>query len=393
MNPKTKNIILGVVVVLVVASIAYIEYTKPPGISQSQIKSIAAAPSSLGSASSTASSTASVALLQQIEATDQSEGYQPAVELVDPTGFINTAPFKLSDLVGKKVILLDFWTYSCINCIRTLPYLNAWYQKYKDYGLVIVGIHTPEFDFEKDYSNVSNAVNTYGVQYPVVLDSNYGTWDAYQNNYWPCEYLIDIGGYVVHNQIGEGDYATTEAAIQAALKNRAAVYGLPDDIPTGTVSPSNAVSMDVSKVTSEETYFGSQRNGFLTNGVQDKNGIQQLSIPATIRPDSLYLGGTWNFENQFAENTSTSGAKIVFEYGAKNLYFVASSDKGVTIKVLRDGQPLGSSSGADVSATSSTAFIKSQRLYNLIQGSDYGQHTIEIDIEGAGLDAYTFTFG
>lgn len=381
---------------LIVGSIVYIEYTKP-SISPSQIKSVGISSSQNASsttATSTGISSAVYAAIEQIAQQDNQAGDSPAVELVDPTGFINTQPFTLSSLVGKKVILLDFWTYSCINCVRTIPYLEAWYQKYSPYGLVIVGIHTPEFDFEKDISNVQTAVQKYGITYPVVLDSNMGTWDAYQNEYWPADYLINIAGYIVDKQFGEGNYAETESAIQSALEQRAQVYGLPNNIPTGTVSPSSTINVNFSGITTEETYFGANRNEFLANGNQNTTGTQTLTIPGSgITQDALYLGGTWDFEPQFAENQDASGDKILLEYGAKNVYMVAGSAQGVTIKVLMDGKPLGSDAGSDVSPTSSTAFIKAERLYNLIQNSSYGEHTIEIDIEGSGLQAYTFTFG
>ena len=157
-----------------------------------------------GSSATSASSAAIAASRASIIAQKELE-YPMAKEFVDPTGFINSAPFTLSSLVGKKVVLIDFWTYSCINCVRTIPYLNAWYAKYKNEGLEIVGVHTPEFDFEKDYSNVAAAVQQLGIQYPVVLDSNMGTWDAYQNIYWPADYLIDIDGFIPYTSVGEGD--------------------------------------------------------------------------------------------------------------------------------------------------------------------------------------------
>ena len=182
-------------------------------------------------------STAGQAELAQLAAADKAAGDQPAVEIADPTGFINTSStFTLSSLIGKKPILLDFWTYSCINCVRTIPYLDAWYQKYAGSGLEIVGIHTPEFDFEKNIANVQNAVTQYGIKYPVVLDSDQGTWNAYNNLYWPNEYLIDMAGYIVHEQVGEGNYSETEAAIQKVLQQRATILGLdPGAIPTGTI--------------------------------------------------------------------------------------------------------------------------------------------------------------
>ena len=164
-----------------------------------------------------ANSPAVLTALQSLAKTDQASDFDPAREIQDPTGFVNaSSSFRLANLIGHDVILLDFWTYSCINCIRTLPYLTAWYGKYKDYGLVVVGIHTPEFDFEKNIANVEAAATQYGIKYPIVLDSNYGTWDAYGNLYWPHEYLIDMAGYIVHDQVGEGNYAETESKIPAA---------------------------------------------------------------------------------------------------------------------------------------------------------------------------------
>ena len=143
---------------------------------------------------------------------EKSKRYSVAKEITTPDGFINTdgKPVTIGEFVGKKVVLLDIWTYSCINCQRTTPYLNAWYEKYKDDGLVIIGLHTPEFEFEKVYQNVLDATNRLGIKYPVVLDNDYSTWNAYQNRFWPRKYLIDIDGFVVYDHIGEGAYEETE---------------------------------------------------------------------------------------------------------------------------------------------------------------------------------------
>jgi thiol-disulfide isomerase/thioredoxin len=157
--------------------------------------------------------------------------------------------------------LLDFWTYSCINCQRTIPYLNAWYAKYKDAGLEIIGVHTPEFDFEKKYENVAAAVRKFGIQYPVVMDSNNRTWNAYGNMYWPEHYLIDINGLVVDRHIGEGGYAETEAKIQQLLTERKDALNDSVAIPTGTVDITSTIQAN-----SPETYFGATRNEYLTNG-------------------------------------------------------------------------------------------------------------------------------
>lgn len=329
--------------------------------------------------------------------------YKRAQEIVSPSGFINLpagqTPLTLSSLVGKKVILVDFWTYSCINCQRTTPYLNAWYEKYsasggsasggKDQGLEIVGIHTPEFMFEKDRENVAEAVARMGIKYPVVQDNDYGTWFAYGNRYWPRKYLVDIDGFIVYDHIGEGGYEETEAQIQRALAERAQVLGLNTAIKTGTVSAN--VDTPTGGPISPETYFGSARNEFLTNGTGGVPGEQTLTISGPPSLGGFYLGGTWNFADEYAEN-KTAGAKIVYRYLAKNVYFVASSLSGAKVTVLRDGVPVSAEvAGADVQNGSVT--IQSDRLYHLIHESTPGEHTLELIIESPGLKAFTFTFG
>lgn len=396
---------LVALLVVIVGVIAYIDAAKPKHLSPSSAPDIAlpspsVVPSGAPGAQTATSASATVqktpvaqnrAAIQAKEAAEYSRGK----ELVGIAGYINSGPFTLSDYVAKgNVVLVDFWTYSCINCQRTIPYLNAWYQKYKNQGLVIVGVFSPEFDFEKDYNNVSAAVKKFGIQYPVALDNDMQTWDAYSNEYWPAEYLINNDGFIVHNDIGEGNYAETEQAIQAALKARDAELGLPDTVPTGLVSPSGAVAMDSSLVLSPETYFGSNRNEYLSNGTHAAVGSQTLTLPnqSKMVGNALYLDGVWNFESEYAESTSPT-AKIVFSYNAKNVYMVANSANGVYAKVLIDGKPIDSSvAGSDVSS-SGTVFIKDDRLYNLVSGLSYGPHTIELDVEGSGLNAYTFTFG
>ena len=365
------------IIVIIIAAIVYLEAGKPrraPGSAQDVVVNYA-------------TSTDTSALLRE------AAQYGKAKEITDPTGFINSpngttsAPFTLSQFAGNKVVLLDFWTYSCINCERTIPYLNAWYQKYKDYGLEIVGVHSPEFDFEKQYSNVAAAVKQYGIQYPIVLDSDMGTWHAYNNQYWPAEYLINVDGFVVHQGIGEGNYAETEEAIQAALKQRDQVLGLPDNVPTGLVNPADAVSVDASNVDSPETYFGASRNEYLANGNQGVLGTQTFAVPnvTQIKPNGLYLSGVWNFEGEYAENTDMA-SKIFYNYSSKNVYFVAAANttiapQGVKVRVIVDG------------ILQKTVTIEANMLYSIVEGAGYGEHKLELDIEGPGLDAYTFTFG
>jgi cytochrome c biogenesis protein CcdA/thiol-disulfide isomerase/thioredoxin len=319
--------------------------------------------------------------------------YQKAPELPQGDGYINTdgKPVSLAQYKGNSVVLIDIWTYSCINCIRTLPYVTKWYDTYKDQGLVVIGVHTPEFAFEHIYKNVADAVEEFGIHYPVVLDNEYKIWNAFGNSFWPREYLIDIDGYIVHDHAGEGEYDKTEAAIQQALRERAARLGLTAST-TDMTEPDNTIDINFSGVRSPETYFGAARNEYFANGIQGALGTQSLTIPAHTSANALYLGGTWDFSEEYASNTAAS-AKIQFAYSAKNVYLVAAADSAVKIKVLRDGQPLPAAErGADVDANGE-ATIQAQRLYKLIEGADYGEHTIEIEVENPGLQAYTFTFG
>lgn len=283
-----------------------------------------------------------------------------APEFVSPSGYINTdgKPITLAEFRGKKVVLLDIWTYSCINCQRTLPYVKSWYEKYKDQGLEVIGIHTPEFSFEKIQQNVEEAVAREGIKYPVILDNDYATWNAYGNQYWPRKYLIGIDGSIVYDHIGEGDYDETEKAIQKALTERDLTLNLPSNVSGDISKPKDVVTVEQGMVGSPEIYFGSRR-----------------SDPA----NDVDLRGDWTTTPEYIENQNI--AKITYVYNAKNVYMVASSPVGVTVQVLKDGKPFRS------------VDIKDEKLYPLIEGDQYGQHTIEIDIPTPGLRAFTFTFG
>lgn len=315
--------------------------------------------------------------------------YSKAQEIEKPSGFVNAEKVSIQELIGKKVILVDFWTYSCINCQRTIPYLNDWYRKYKDAGLEIVGIHTPEFEFEKKYENVSGAVKQYGIEYPVVLDNGYGTWYAYNNRYWPRKYLIDIDGFIVYDHIGEGDYEETEGKIQELLKERAERLELKVEIEN-KISDLK-LTEEAAQAGSPEIYFGAARNTYLGNGESGKAGTQTLIEPTGIKTNILYLVGDWDFDEEFTEN-KTKNAKIIFRYQAKNVYFVASAEKEIGGKILLDGKPLTEEAGADVERDGSIK-IKADRLYKLVRGKESGEHTLEMQIEDNGLKAFTFTFG
>lgn len=392
MNTARRHILLIFAVIVIVSMIGYLEVKKPRQLDfDVQTIAITPAPPSPAPAKNATSSSIMVSEDRSALLKEKKAMYSPAKELSGIKGYINSSAFKLADLVGKKIILIDFWTYSCINCQRTTPYLNAWYEKYKERGFVIVGVHTPEFEFEKNYNNVAKALKNAGIMYPVVLDNDYGTWNAYSNRYWPHEYLIDIDGYIVYDHIGEGSYDKTEQAIQSALAERQIVLHLKDSIDMSIVSPARMIPMDSSLVASPEIYFGSARNQYLGNGIVGVAGSQTLSLPSQMKSNMLYLEGMWNFGDEFAQTISDS-VRIVFTYNAKNVYIVASSLQGVVIKVTRDGKLLGSEAGKDV-AQDGTISIKDERLYDLIHGLNYGEHKIEIEIKGAGLRVFTFTFG
>ncbi len=312
----------------------------------------------------------------------KSQLYKRAPELVNPSGYINTnrKPITLAELKGKKVVLLDVWTFSCINCQRTFPYLRAWYEKYKDEGLEIVGLHTPEFGFEKVQKNVEDAVRKFEIKYPVVLDNEYATWRAYGNQYWPRKYLIDIDGFIIYDHIGEGDYDITEKYIQNALKERAEVLGDKMNIPSGITTPVDAIKPESGKVKSPEIYFGASRNERLGNGKVFTAGSQTFVRPTSIQLNTLYLVGSWNIEKEYAESKSEN-TSIIFKYNAKNVYMVVSAPTAIDMEVWVGGKLL------------KTISVLNEPLYTLVGGTDYGEHVLELKIKKANLQAFTFTFG
>lgn len=363
-----KKIFSAVVILVVVSAIAYFEGKKPDRSGGGRGESIA------------------------VIRSEKTSLYPQAKELVSPSGFINTDLFALEDYIGEKVVLLDFWTYSCINCQRTTPYLNAWYEKYVDRGLVIVGVHAPEFEFEENYENVLRAVREAGIEYPVVQDNDYGTWRAYGNRFWPRKYLIDIDGFIRYDHIGEGAYEETEEKIQELLRERATRLGLADEVPEDVVVSESPDAPE--RGISPETYFGNARNDNFGSGTSGSRGTETLLIPSDIVRDTLYLEGAWNIELEYAENVS-EGSRIVFRYRAADVHFVASADGPVNAVVLRDGEPvpeelMGKSVRRENGETVFT--VHDATLYNLIEG-DEDEHTIEIIIRGEGLQAFTFTFG
>jgi len=362
-----KNFKLIIIVAVIIAAIAVIELRKPSAESQTI----------------------------NIPDSEKALMYPKAKELVGISGYINTdnKEIKISDVIGKKVILLDIWTYTCINCQRTLPYITSWHEKYKDQGLEIIGIHTPEFEFEKKLDNVKKAVNQFNIKYPVVLDNDRATWNAYQNQYWPRKYLIDIDGYIVYDHAGEGAYEETEQKIQELLQERAEKLDISKNEKGKLSTQLVNITPQTTFARSPETYFGAWRNNNFGNGAQFKEGIQTLTIPKEIKGNILYLDGTWNITQESAKSTQT-GDKIVFFYYAKNVYMVARSDSStsVPVRVYVDKDLAEESAGKDVTK-GNIVIVNEDRLYEIVNHKEAGPHVLVLDVQEPGLDIFTFTFG
>jgi cytochrome c biogenesis protein CcdA/thiol-disulfide isomerase/thioredoxin len=307
-----------------------------------------------------------------------------APEFTETQRWFNTPqnrPLTLASLRGR-VVLVDFWTYTCINCIRTLPYLRAWDAAYRGRGLTIVGVHTPEFAFEHDAGNVANAINQFGLRYPVVQDNSMGTWNAYGNQYWPADYLLDATGQVRYTAFGEGNYTKTETAIRALLAEAGhAVGGMGH--PRGVVVPS--------ELATPETYLGSARAQGWVNG--PRPGLHDYgSPPSGELPLNVFAySGTWNITAQPA--VAVSGAGVDVEFQAKNVYLVLSSPAGrpLPVRVLLDGRPIRAAvAGSDVHGGVVT--VRAQRLYTLASLPQAERHRLSLRF-APGVSGYAFTFG
>jgi len=329
--------------------------------------------------------------------------YESAKEISSPDGFINTDfdgdgvedGINIAELIGNKVILVDFWTYSCINCQRTLPYLVSWHKKYADEGLIIIGLHTPEFEFEKDYANVSRAVEKWGVTYPVVLDNDYSTWNAYRNRYWPRKYLIDVDGFIIYDHIGEGGYAETEARIVSAL-NELKVRTGGNTISKKEGLPENVDIVKAGGVKTPEIYLGSSRIQYLSNLPQQSclSSSCEFNHDAslTLRLNTYSLKGSWNTSPE--ETTLESiGGSIFVQFSANKVNLVAGAKNVTSAEIYIDGKLVGAmSAGSDVK--DGKVLFEEHDLYNLIDfKGQYGEHMLEIRFLEGGVSAFAFTFG
>jgi thiol-disulfide isomerase/thioredoxin len=336
--------------------------------------------------------------------------FKKAPEFAQISSYINTpnnnSPITLSSLKGK-VVLVYIWTYTCINSIRPMPYIHDWDQKYSDKGLVVVGVHSPEFTFEKNYANVKDAVQRFGITYPVILDSDHGTWNAYKNQYWPRYYLIDTQGFIRYDHIGEGSYDQIEKAIQSLVAERAAIMGANeisfDANPTTLIKPGSLYYVDLNQSTTPEIYIGYNTSRAPIGNPEGFKPDQTVSysIPSTknFKPDTVYLQGNWKNNPDNMELQNDTG-RILLPYHAKSVNIIAGGKGGGVVFNDEGGGAVAASTakipnkslGADLSQDGSFR-IDGQRLYNLAIHSNYTAHNIVIDVKGKGFQFYTFTFG
>jgi thiol-disulfide isomerase/thioredoxin len=308
----------------------------------------------------------------------------PAPDFVGIDKWLNTdKPATIASLKGK-VVLVDFWTYTCINCIRTLPHVTSWYNKYNKYGFVVVGVHTPEFQFEHDTANVENAIKMYNIHYPVAQDNEYATWNNYNNEYWPAEYLIDASGTIRRTEFGEGQYDQMEMAIRSLLsENGKKVTGpldsMADQTPQSQMSP--------------ETYLGSKRMQYYFPSGNLSNGTQTFSLSDDVNQNSFSYGGQWTINNEYA--VSGNNAALNYNFSASKVFIILRRgfSQNPTVKVYLDGKSIDPSvAGSDVKNGIIT--VDSDRLYNVVDLKGKTEnHILKLEFQTPGIQAYTFTFG
>jgi hypothetical protein len=317
-------------------------------------------------------------------------GHLPGFE--GATGWLNTPPLTPQALHGK-VVLVDFWTYTCINWLRTLAYVRAWWEKYRDRGLVVVGVHTPEFPFEREIDNVREAAKAMRVEYPIALDSDYEVWRAFNNMYWPAVYVADAEGRIRHYQFGEGMYDEGEWAVQELLRE-AEAEGIGDDLVS--VEPEGfEVQADWASLQSPETYLGyEQAQNFASPGGAELDEPRTYVAPDSLRLNHWALAGDWTIERG-ASVLDRADGRIAFRFHARDVHLVmAPRARGTTVPfgVLLDGEAPGDAHGLDIDEQGHGT-LGQPRLYQLIRGGAVTDRTFEIAFLEPGVEAYVFTFG
>jgi cytochrome c biogenesis protein CcdA/thiol-disulfide isomerase/thioredoxin len=331
--------------------------------------------------------------MEQEELTTKTGGMLPVEgalpQLDGATVWLNSPPLTREQLKGK-VVLVDIWTYSCINCIRTVPYVRAWAERYRDQGLVVIGVHSPEFAFEKEPANVRKAVADFGIRYPVALDNNLAIWRAFDNRYWPAHYLADAQGRIRYHHFGEGRAEETEAAIRALLAEKGARLG-----KTAAITAKGAsAAADFASIRSPETYLGTRRAANFASPGGLRPGVNNYLLPGKFSLNHWGLDGRWSVEPQRSVS-QLPGSKIAFNFRARDLHLVlgSASGKPVRFRILLDGQSPGADHGTDIDAAGNGQVIN-QRLYQLVRQRDAGRERLfTIEFLDPGAEAYAFTFG
>jgi cytochrome c biogenesis protein CcdA/thiol-disulfide isomerase/thioredoxin len=328
-------------------------------------------------------------LVKKAQAVPATRG--PLDALAGAREWINTPPLAPQSLAGK-VVLVDFWTYSCINCLRTLPYVRAWAEKYRDAGLVVIGVHSPEFAFEKSPANVRRAIKDLAIDFPVVQDNDYAIWRAFDNPAWPAFYFIDAQGRIRHRQLGEGRYDRAEQVLQQLLAEagQAASQGeLVAPRGQGTQAPTGGLP-----ALSAETYLGYERAEGFAPGRLVRGLPHVYTAPSPVRANQWALDGHWTAERDRVLSNSANG-RIVRKFHARDLHLVLGSSRGVPLrfKVLIDGKPPLQDHGSDIDAQGN-GVVDAHRLYQLVrQAGQPTERVIEIEFQDPGAVAYAFTFG
>ena len=307
--------------------------------------------------------------------------------------WLNSPALTPSALRGK-VVLIDFWTYTCINWRRALPYVRAWAEKYKDQGLVVIGVHAPEFSFEKDLNNVRWAVKDMGIHYPIAVDNDHAIWRAFKNQYWPALYFIDLQGRVRHHHFGEGSYEQSEMIIQALLAETG-IGGI-DRQPVSVDARSIEAAADWGSLRSAENYVGYERTqNFASPGGAVSDKPRMYELPARLRLNEWALAGDWTVKQEAAALNKPNGS-IAYRFHARDLHLVmgpAAPGTSVRFRVLIDGQPPGAAHGIDVDEQS-VGTVTEQRLYQLIrQPKPIADRQFQIEFLGSGVEVFAFTFG
>jgi thiol-disulfide isomerase/thioredoxin len=318
------------------------------------------------------------------------EGHVPGFD--GATGWLNSPPLTAADLSGK-VVLVDFWTYTCINWLRTLGYVRAWAEKYADQGLVVVGVHTPEFPFERDIDNVRQAAQDMQVEYPIALDSDYAVWQAFSNHYWPAVYIADTDGRIRHHHFGEGAYEECERVVQQLLREAGREVG--DDL-VSVADDGFEAQADWSNLESPETYLGyDQGQNFASPGGAKLDQPRTYATPDPLRLNGWALSGDWTVERGASVLNGADG-RIVFRFHARDVNLVMGPpERGTSVpfRVLVDGEPPGDAHGLDVD-DQGNGTVTQQRLYQLIrERGSITDRTFEIAFLAPGAEAYCFTFG